>query len=198
MVLDECLAYPATQRRGARHRWSAPCAGPARCRERLLQLRSESADRRHGHQSGPGAVRDRPGRGVPGPARRERGRDGRDRLRGLRHRRTQRRRADRRSCTTSSEHDRRAAAGPPAALSDGRRHAEDLVECVARGIDMFDCVHADAERAERPALHQRGRSTSRTRAMPRTIGPVDPAVRLLHLPAPFRAPICGICIWPAK
>ena len=30
---------------------------------------------------------------------------------------------------------------------------DDIVEAVRRGIDMFDCVHADARRPPRPGLH---------------------------------------------
>ena len=61
-------------------------------------------------------------------------------FRRLRHRRARGRRA----AGGDAAHDRgggAAAAAATAALSDGRRHAgRHLVEAVARGIDMFDCV----------------------------------------------------------
>ena len=38
---------------------------------------------------------------------------------------------------------------------------DDLLEAVARGIDMFDCVHADAQRPPRHGLHALRRHQSR-------------------------------------
>ena len=46
MVLDECIATPATREAGARARWSARCAGRARARARFAQLRDDPAGRR--------------------------------------------------------------------------------------------------------------------------------------------------------
>jgi tRNA-guanine family transglycosylase len=54
---------------------------------------------------------------------------------------------------------RARAAGRSPALSDGRRHAGDLVEAVARGIDMFDCVLPT----------RNGRTAQRSRAAARSI-----------------------------
>jgi queuine/archaeosine tRNA-ribosyltransferase len=47
---------------------------------------------------------------------------------------------------------------------------EDLVECVARGIDMFDCVMPTRNARNGQLFTSEGASTSRTPATPRTIG----------------------------
>ena len=92
---------------------------------------------------------------------------------------------------------RRLPAAQPRYLM-GAGTPEDLVECVARGIDMFDCVHADAQRPQRPALHQPGAPQHQERALRRGRRPARSGVRLLHLPARIRAPISGTCTWPAR
>ncbi len=52
---------------------------------------------------------------------------------------------------------------------------DDLVECVARGIDMFDCVLPTRNARNGQLFTRRGADlTSRTRAMPRTCRPPDP------------------------
>ena len=57
---------------------------------------------------------------------------------------------------------------------------DDLIECIARGIDMFDCT-ADADRAQRRPLHPRGAHQSPRRALPRAGGADRGRLRLLHL-----------------
>ena len=55
---------------------------------------------------------------------------------------------------------------------------EDLVEGVAQGVDMFDCVHADAQRAQRASVHALRRPEDPQRAA--SLGRAAPR-RDLHL-----------------
>jgi queuine tRNA-ribosyltransferase len=58
---------------------------------------------------------------------------------------------------------------------------DDLVECVARGIDCSTACCRPATRATASSSRARGASSSRTRATPRTAA-AGSGVRLLHLP----------------
>ena len=51
----------------------------------------------------------------------------------------------------------------------------DLVECVARGVDMFDCVLPDPKRPQRPTLHERRPAKHQERAVFRGRWAGDPA-----------------------
>ncbi len=64
---------------------------------------------------------------------------------------------------------------------------EDLVECVARGIDMFDCVLPTRNARNGQLFTSEGRINIKNARYAEDDGPLDPAVRLLHLPPPFRA-----------
>ena len=95
MVLDECLAYPATREAAAASmqrsvRWarSLPAPGSSACAE-------HAPARRHGLQPGQAQFGIVQGGVFSGPASRKRRRDRGDRLRGVRHRRPERRRAHR-------------------------------------------------------------------------------------------------------
>ena len=59
---------------------------------------------------------------------------------------------------------------------------QDLVESVARGIDLFDCVLPDEERPERAAVHQRGPHQYQECAVRGGRSAARSGVRLLHLP----------------
>ena len=95
MVLDECLAYPATRDAAAA---SMTAVGPMGA---AVPRSASSSCSRHPSTdvtvSNPGQAQFGIVQGgvFPGPAGRERRRDRRDRVRGLCHRRAQRRRADR-------------------------------------------------------------------------------------------------------
>ena len=67
-------------------------------------------------------------------------RDGRDRVRGLCDRRPERRRADRRHVRHRGAHDARVCPTDRPRYLMGAGTPQDLVESVARGIDLFDCV----------------------------------------------------------
>ena len=123
MVLDECIATPADEdaARAAMER-SVRWAGRARAA-------AAAADERR--RVDPEVIVTNPGQaqfgivqgGVsPGAADRERAGDGRDRLRGVRDRRPERRRAAGGDLRHRRPH-RAAAAGRPAAIPDGQRHA---------------------------------------------------------------------------
>ena len=60
----------------------------------------------------------------------------------------------------------------------------DLVECVARGIDLFDCVMPTRNAPQRPAVHRAtAGSTSRTPRYAEDSSAARPGLRLLHVPA---------------
>ena len=188
MVLDECLAHPsdaAVVRASMERtlRWAG------RARERFLV--APRRRRRHRHQSGTGAVRHRAGRRLPGAARGERARDGRDRLRGLRDRRTERRRAERGDV-------RRRSRTTPWLPEDRPRYLMgagtplDLVESVARGVDLFDCVLPTRNARNGQLFTSEGTHQHQERAVRRRRSAARSRLRLLHVPDGFAAPICGI------
>ena len=142
-----------------------------RARDRMLELRSQAVD---------GVTVTNPGQAQFGivqggvfPELREESarRNGRDRVRGVCHRRPERRRADRRHVRHRRADDAAACRTHQPRYLMGAGTPEDLVESVARGIDMFDCVLPTRNAQERPAVHEpRAVSTSRTRGTPRTSG----------------------------
>ena len=98
MVLDECLAHPADEPRGASVDGAHASMGGARPRaiSAIYSGGSRTRSITDRHQRRPGAVRHRAGERLSRSARRERAADRRDRLRGLCDRRAERRRAPRR------------------------------------------------------------------------------------------------------
>ena len=136
-------------------------------------------------QSGPGAVRHRPGRRISGPSRRERRRHRRHRVRGLRDRGPERGRADRPDVLGRRGRLRgRLPEDQPRYLM-GAGTPEDLVECVARGIDMFDCVLPTRNARNGQLFTSEGRLNIRNARYAEDDGPVDPGVRVLHVPHPL-------------
>ena len=96
MVLDECLEYPASDAR-ARESLDRTVRWARRAREYFLSRPRRGAGTRTRafiYESRSGAVRDHSGRDLTRSAHPQRRGDGRHRLRCLRHRRTERRRAD--------------------------------------------------------------------------------------------------------
>ena len=62
---------------------------------------------------------------------------------------------------------------------------DDLIECVARGIDMFDCVLPTRNARNGQLLTSRGTAVDQERAVRRGPGAARSGLRLLHLPALF-------------
>ena len=62
---------------------------------------------------------------------------------------------------------------------------EDLVECVARGIDMFDCVLPTRNARNGQLFTSAGPAQHQERPLRRGRWPAGSGVRLLHLPDPF-------------
>ena len=164
-----------------------------RARDRFLALRDRHGARRHRDQSRPGAVRHRAGRRRFRELREESAREtvaiGFEAyaIGGLSVGEPPR------SCTTWSS-------GPPPWLPEDRPRylmgagtPEDLVESVARGRGPVRLRAADAQRPERPAVHQRGANQHQERAVRRGRAAARSGVRLLHVPDLPHAPICGIC-----
>ena len=89
-------------------------------------------------------------------------------------------------------------AGRSAALPDGRRHAGGPRRVGGARHRPVRLRAADAQRPERPAVHQRGPHQHQERAVRRgrSARSIRPAAAT---PAgPIRAPICGIFSWPAR
>ena len=74
----------------------------------------------------------------------------------------------------------------------------DLVECVARGIDMFDCVMPTRNARNGQLFTSEGPLNIKNAQFSEDDGPADPACSLLHLPQLFAGPIYGISPWPAR
>ena len=91
---------------------------------------------------------------------------------------------------------RRLPADQPRYLM-GAGTPEDLVECVARGIDMFDCVMPTRNARNGQLFTSEGRLNIKNAQYAEDDGPVDPACgcytcRTIH------GPICATCSWPAR
>jgi queuine tRNA-ribosyltransferase len=171
MVLDECLAYPATRDTAAASmersvRWAG------RCRDRFAHLSS----------NGEGVVRSNPGQAQFGIVQGGVFQDLRD---------------ESVDATTSIGFEGYAigglSVGEPIDLmyavvgdtarrlpSDRPRYLmgagtpEDLVECVARGIDMFDCVMPTRHARNGQLFTSEGRLNIRNAKFAEDSGPIDP------------------------
>ena len=182
MVLDECPALPSTPSR-LRALGRADRALGARAAA-AASSKSATAHAVVGHQCRSGAVRDRAGGHFAGSARVERRADRRDRLRGLRHRRPQRRRARRGDV-------RRVELTAPLLPADRPRYLMgvgtplDLVEVRGARHRHVRLRDADAQRAQRPTVHQRRAGQHQERALRRGRRPGRSGVRVLHVPALF-------------
>ena len=202
MVLDECIAHRRRPHDAARAtamersvRWARRGARRGCCSCATIRRRR----RRHRHQSRPGAVRHHPGRRrIPDLRTESVAGDGRDRLRGLRDRRPERRRAASTSCTTSSAHTAPQLPADRPRYLMGTGMPDDLFECVARGIDMFDCVLPTRNARNGQLLTRRGPHRHQERPVRR--GPRGrPTRTAAATPAgTFRGPICAIFSWPAR
>ena len=74
---------------------------------------------------------------------------------------------------------------------------DDLIECVARGIDMFDCVLPTRNARNGQLLTSRGPLVIKNARYAEDHDPPDPAAAAT--PAGIsRAPICVIYIWPGR
>ena len=62
---------------------------------------------------------------------------------------------------------------------------DDLFECVARGVDMFDCVLPTRNARNGQLLTRRGPLVIKNARYAEDVSPPDPGLRLLHLPALF-------------
>ena len=153
MVFDECTPYPATETQAADSMRLSPALG------RALQARVHAGIAQR-------AVRHRAGRHVRGAARRV--------ARGARARSAStatrsagcRSASPRTTCADPGPH-RAAPARGPAALPDGRGHARGPVDggrCRHRHVRLRA---ADAQRAQRLALHPPRRRQDPQRALPR-------------------------------
>ena len=92
---------------------------------------------------------------------------------------------------------RRLPEGQPRYLM-GAGTPEDLVECVARGIDMFDCVMPTRNARNGQLFTSQGRVNIRNARHAEDDGPLDPSLRLLHLPAPFPGLPAASLSWPGE
>jgi queuine tRNA-ribosyltransferase len=170
MVLDECLAYPATEARAAESlRRSARWA--RRCRERLLQIRDAGAPVVNPGQAQFGIIQG----GTFDALRRESvdatveiGFEGYA-IGGL-------------SVGEPSEEMYRVAGDTAAQLpADRPRYLmgagtpENLVEAVARGVDMFDCVMPTRNARNGQLFTSRGRLNIRNARFAFDESPLDPA-----------------------
>ena len=173
MVFDECLAYPATHEDAARSmersvRWAA------RCRARLRGAAggpppdvtvTNAGQAQFGIVQG-GVFQDL--RDASADATVAVG------LRGLRHRRAERRRADRRDVRGRRGHGRAACRPRQPRYLMGAGTPEDLVECVARGIDMFDCVMPTRHARNGQLFTSQGRLNIKNARYADDDGPLDP------------------------
>ena len=74
---------------------------------------------------------------------------------------------------------------------------EDLVECVARGIDMFDCVMPTRNARNGQLFTSQGRINIKNARYAEDDG--RSIRRAAATPAAaIRGPICGTCTWPAR
>ena len=194
MVLDECIATPATAEDGARVAMERSVRWAARARARL------EAARRPG--VGAGGHRDQP---RPGAVRH---RSGRHRLR-LRTESVQ--------ATVEIGFEAYAIGGlsvgePPEVTYDVVSHTapqlpadrprylmgsgmpDDLIECVARGIDLFDCVLPTRNARNGQLLTRSGPISIKNARYAEDSSAPRSGVRLLYVPAlfagVFTAPLC--------
>ena len=75
---------------------------------------------------------------------------------------------------------------------------EDLVEGVARGIDMFDCVLPTRNARNGQLFTSRGTHLDPQRPLPGRSPPARPGLPLPHLPDARAAPTCATSTWPGE
>ena len=73
----------------------------------------------------------------------------------------------------------------------------DLVEAVARGIDLFDCVLPTRNARNGQLFTQRGAINIKNARYAEDDRPIDPACGC-YTCRTRRGPICGTCSWPAR
>ena len=86
------------------------------------------------------------------------------------------------SCTTSSLTPRRCFPTDRPRYLMGTGMPDDLVECVARGVDMFDCVLPTRNARNGQLLTREGRIVDQERAIRRRPEAARPGLRVLHVP----------------
>ena len=199
MVLDECIATPATSEADARAPWNGRSDGPGARGARLRAAPRRPASAPDVTVTNPGQAQFGIIQGGTYPALR----------------------TESVEATVGIGFEAYAIGGlsvgePPEVMYDVVAHTapqlpadrprylmgsgmpDDLIECVARGIDLFDCVLPTRNARNGQLLTSaRRRSRSRTRAMPRTPA-ARSRLRLLHVPALLAAPTYGIYIWRAR
>ena len=185
MVLDECLAHPSDAA-AARASMERTLRWARRARDRFLALRDGSRRR-----ASPSPTRARRSSAscraacFPSCARRAPRQTVDDRVRGLRDRRAERRRADRRHVRDRVAHDAAACPDDRPRYLMGTGTPEDLVESVARGIDLFDCVLPTRNARNGQLFTSEGRINIKNARYAEDDRPAGPGVRLLHLPDLF-------------
>ena len=186
MVLDECLAHPATPT-PARQSMERTLRWARRARRRAFWRSATAPRRRASSVTNPGQAQFGIVQGGVFPDLREESaaRHGGDRLRGVRDRRTERRRAASTSCTTSWIARRRWLPGDRPRYLMGAGTPEDLVEAVARGVDLFDCVLPTRNARNGQLFTARGPHQYQERAVRRGRPAARSGVRLLHVPDLF-------------
>ena len=174
MVLDECLAYPATHDEASASmerslRWAA------RCRSRLEEIRSSSAVGSGVGATNPGQMQFGIVQGGTYPDLRRRSADGTVALGfdgyaigGL----SVGEPIDLMYTTVGETAERLPAAQPRYLMGAGT--PEDLVECVARGIDMFDCVMPTRNARNGQLFTSEGRLNIRNARYAADDRPLDP------------------------
>ena len=195
MVLDECIATPATRMMPRATRWSDRYGGHAARHERLSQLRNS-----------PGAVAViNPGQaqfgivqGATFPDLRSESvaGDDRDRIRRVCDRRPQRGGGARGDVRGRRAHGA-AASGRTAALPHGQRHAGRSIRVRRAGHRHVRLRAADPQRAQRAVPDERGRCRSRTRSSRKIRRrPIRTAAAIRA--GTSRAPTSGTSTWPAR
>ena len=185
MVLDECLALSGDARRRRPRRCSGRCAGRARCRERLDGAPSQVPSTAS-HVTNPGQAQFGIVQGGVFQDLRDESADATVAIGfegyaigGL----SVGEPIDEMYAVTEATARRLPADRPRYLMGAGT--PEDLVECVARGIDMFDCVMPTRNARNGQLFTSEGRINIKNARYAEDDGPLDPAVRVLHLPAPF-------------
>ena len=187
MVFDECTPYPATRDEAADVDGAVAALG----RALAARMRARRQPRTRCSASCRAACYERPARRVARRARRHR-------LRRLRDRRARRSASRRRTMLRVLAHTApRLPADRPRYLM-GVGTPEDLVAGVGGRHRHVRLRAADAQRAQRLALHALRRRQDPQRALPRRHAAARRDLRLLHLPATSPAPTCTTCSAPTR
>ncbi len=75
---------------------------------------------------------------------------------------------------------------------------DDLVESVARGIDLFDCVLPTRNARNGQLFTRRGPLAIKNARYAEDHAPARSGVRAARPAGAIRGPICGTCSWPAR